>query len=69
MDEFYTEPDAGETATLEVNDPGDFYEMACKWKEPVFIGASRVLIEHYEQLETLGYIAGHRARIVVRGLG
>lgn len=69
MDEIYIEPDAGQTATLELDDPGDFYWMAFKWKEPVFIGDSRVvIILKYEQLETLGHVVGHRARLVVRGV-
>ena len=68
MDEIYIEPDAGQTATIEVEDPGDFYWMAYQWKEPVFIGDSRVEILEYMQLETLGYVSGHRARLVVKGL-
>ncbi len=67
MDELYIEPDPGQTATIEVDDPGDFYWMAHKWKEPVFIGDSRVVILEYSQLETLGYVSGHRARLVVKG--
>ncbi len=68
MDEIYIEPDAGQTATLELDDPGDFYWMAYQCKEPVFIGDSRALILKYEQLETLGYVVGHRARLVVKGV-
>ncbi len=64
----YIEPDAGETATIEVDDPGDFYWMSYKWKESVFIGDSRVVILEYIQLETLGYVSGHRARVVVKGV-
>jgi hypothetical protein len=47
MDEMYIEPDAWQTATIEVDDPGDFYWMAQKWKEPVFIGDSRLVILDY----------------------
>lgn len=68
MDEIYIEPDSGQTTTIEVDDPGDFYWMAFQWKEPVFIGDSRVVILEYMKLETLGYVSGHRARLVVRGV-
>ncbi len=66
MDDIYIEPDAGQTATLEVDDPGDFFYLAHKRQEPVFIVNSRVIILKYEQLETLGHVVGHRARLVVR---
>jgi hypothetical protein len=68
MDEIYIEPDAGQSATIEVDDPGDFYWMSYNWKEPVFIGDSRMVILKYTQLETLGFVSGHRARLVVKGV-
>ncbi len=68
MDDYTIEPDPGQTATIEVNDPGNFYRSAHQWYEPVFIGDSQVLILEYEQLENLGYVAGHRARMKVQGI-
>jgi len=68
MDDIYIEPDAGQKAIIEVDDPSDFYWMAFQWNEPVFLGDSKVIIEKYIELETLGYVSGHRARLVVRGV-
>jgi len=68
MNDLYIEPYAGQLATIEVDDHGDSYWMAFQWKEPVFIGDSKVIIEKYLELETLGYVSGHRARLVVRGV-
>jgi len=68
MDDYTIEPDPGQTATIEVEDQGDFYRSAHHWKEPVFIGESQVLILEYRQLETLGYVVGHRVRLVVKAV-
>ena len=60
-EEIYIEPDAGQQAILEVDNPENFFYLSHKQQDPVFIGNSRAIILKCQQLENLEYVAGHRA--------
>jgi len=65
QEEFYIEPDAGQTTYLDIDDRGDIAYRAYKTRDTTFINDMLVQVVEYTRLESLGYHQGNRARVAI----